>query len=120
MLLGKLLGRLGYEVVYGCNGWEAVDVFQRTLAAEQEERERLFCVLMVRPQWVSHSRRPSSVPAARSGAAQLISCARSVCRARLFQRALLAVSRSHRAAAVPRNISQHPCQGLQAERQHIG
>jgi len=60
LLLGKLLGRLGYEVVYGCNGWEAVDVFQRTLAAEQEERERLFCVLMVRPHRAAAVRRTVS------------------------------------------------------------
>lgn len=47
MLLGKQLSNLGYEVVYGSNGYEAVDLFQRTLAAESAEQDELFCVLMV-------------------------------------------------------------------------
>lgn len=51
-MLGKLVSNLGYEVVYGSNGYEAVDVFQRTLAAESAEQDELFCVLMVRPAFI--------------------------------------------------------------------
>ncbi len=49
LVLGKLLSKLGYEIVYGTNGVEAVHVFEKTMAAKRAEQDGLFCILMVRP-----------------------------------------------------------------------
>jgi hypothetical protein len=40
LVLGKMLSALGYEVIYGQNGVEAVDYYS-------QHAEALFCVLMV-------------------------------------------------------------------------
>lgn len=47
-MLGKLLSKLGYEIVYGTNGIEAVHVFEKTMAAKRAKQDGLFCILMVR------------------------------------------------------------------------
>ena len=47
LVLGKLLSKLGYEIMYGTNGIEAVHVFERTMAAKRAEQDGLFCILMV-------------------------------------------------------------------------
>ena len=47
LVLGKLLSKLGYEVMYGTTGIEAVECFSQSMAA-CDERDGLFCILMVR------------------------------------------------------------------------
>ncbi|KAK9827275.1 hypothetical protein WJX81_006920 [Elliptochloris bilobata] len=46
LFLGKLLSSLGYEIVYGTNGHEAVHIVQTSMAAERGEQDSLFCILM--------------------------------------------------------------------------
>lgn len=48
LVLGKLLSKLGYEVVYGTNGVEAVQQFSQSMTAKRDEQDGLFCILMVR------------------------------------------------------------------------
>ena len=49
LMLGTRLSKLGYEVVYGTNGVEAVRAFSQSLTArKRDEQDGLFCILMVR------------------------------------------------------------------------
>ena len=48
LVLGKLLSALGYEVMYGTNGIEAVQSFSQSMTAKRDEQDGLFCILMVR------------------------------------------------------------------------
>ena len=48
LVLGKLLSKLGYEVMYGTNGIEAVQAFSQSMTANRDEQDGLFCILMVR------------------------------------------------------------------------